>query len=94
MAAELAGVRKDLAEELAAVRKDLAEELAAVRKDLAAELAEVRKDLAAEMAEVRKDLAAIREMLAFICGQSASPSRVLQLPRHERGESESERDEA
>ena len=52
----------------------------------------VRRDLSADINEVRKDLSGIREILAFMRGQSTPPSRVLELPRHERGGSE--RDEA
>lgn len=79
-------------DDLAESERRTGEKIESVRNDLSKEIGEVRKDLSAEIGEVRKDLSAIREILAFIRGQSTPPSRVLQLPRHERGESE--RDEA
>lgn len=79
-------------DDLAESERRTVEKIEGVRRDLSADITEVRKGLSAELAELRKDLSGIREILAFMRGQSTPPSRVLQLPRHERGESE--RDEA
>jgi small-conductance mechanosensitive channel len=55
--AQIALVRKELAEQIGAVRQELAEQIGAVRQELAEQIGAVRQELAEQIGAVRQELA-------------------------------------